>query len=374
MKVLFCTNTFQNIYHGPAKFANYLLDLNKYDGIELKILTEDVQKSTKQIYKASIPISERWKKIGMVTRTYDYYNEARKIRKEFPFDILIFNHAMIALQSAKKLKKVKVVGMINDENSSSLNWKNIKWSSYFIRQYIFKYFEQRTTKKADLILVNSKYLKQEVVKQYEMSKKKVKVLYKGISFEPITPNRNRKKLSEKKVIQIFFMKSDPVISGLQNLINALNLLEQFNFNVIIVGPSKYFINTLETKKHVALDSRGKQAQIAVFEIMKGEADIFCVPSIKEGLGVANIEALAHCLPVVSSNAGGIPEVLNYGENGWLAQKGDANSLAQEIKNCITKDKERISKSERGYIYAKENFNKSQVLDNFSAILNDVFVK
>lgn len=374
MKVLFCTNTFQNIYHGPAKFANYLLDLNKHEGIELKILTEDIPATTNQIYKASIPISKRWEKIGMVTRTYDYYNEAIKIRKEFPFNILIFNHAMIALQSAKKMKSVKVIGMINDENSTSLNWKNMKWNSYYIRQFIFKYFENRTTTKADLILVNSKYLQQEVIEQYQMSEEKVKILYKGISFDPITPNCDREKLSTKNIIQIFFMKSDPVIGGLHMLIKALNLLEQFNFNVIIVGPTQSFVDALEHSAHIRLDSRGKKAQKEVFEIMKNEADIFCVPSIKEGLGVANIEALAHHLPVVSSRAGGIPEVLDSGNNGWLAEKGDVHSLVKEIKDCINNDSERKAKSERGYIFVRNNFNKANVLDSFSAILNDVVVK
>ena len=59
-------------------------------------------------------------------------------------------------------------------------------------------------------------------------------------------------------------------------------------------------------------------------------DIFCVPSHKEALGVANLEALSRGVPVISSNAGGIPEVLNYGKCGWMANPGDSEDLASVL--------------------------------------------
>ena len=96
-------------------------------------------------------------------------------------------------------------------------------------------------------------------------------------------------------------------------------------------------------------------------------DIFCVPAHKEALGVANLEALSRCVPVVSSNTGGIPEVLNYGECGWMAAPEDPEDLARVLTLCIENTDERIGKIMAGMKYSRK-FSKDKVLANFIKIL------
>jgi colanic acid/amylovoran biosynthesis glycosyltransferase len=50
--------------------------------------------------------------------------------------------------------------------------------------------------------------------------------------------------------------------------------------------------------------------------------------------MTNIEGLASGISVVTSSAGGIPEVLDDGRNGWMAVPGDARDLAEKLKECI----------------------------------------
>lgn len=62
------------------------------------------------------------------------------------------------------------------------------------------------------------------------------------------------------------------------------------------------------------------------------ADIFCLPSttMAESFGIVNLEAMASGIPIVSSNLGGIPDVVKHGENGLLAEPYDVEMVAENL--------------------------------------------
>ena len=61
-----------------------------------------------------------------------------------------------------------------------------------------------------------------------------------------------------------------------------------------------------------------------------QADIFVLPSRSEAFPNAIMEAMAAGLPVVASNVGGIPELVEDGRTGHLVQPGDAAALASSL--------------------------------------------
>lgn len=65
-----------------------------------------------------------------------------------------------------------------------------------------------------------------------------------------------------------------------------------------------------------------------------QADVFVLPSRCESFGMANLEAMACGLPVVSTRTGAIPEYLADGEEGFLVQPGDANRLAAVLHKLV----------------------------------------
>lgn len=65
------------------------------------------------------------------------------------------------------------------------------------------------------------------------------------------------------------------------------------------------------------------------------SDIYVQPSIKEGLPLAIIEAMALELPVVATKTGGIPEAVIDGETGYLADPGNEKALADAINRLLS---------------------------------------
>jgi glycosyltransferase involved in cell wall biosynthesis len=63
-------------------------------------------------------------------------------------------------------------------------------------------------------------------------------------------------------------------------------------------------------------------------------DVFCLPSLAEGMGLVLLEAMYFGKPVVASNVGGIPEIVKSGVNGLLVPPADARLLATAISRLL----------------------------------------
>ncbi|RUS42613.1 glycosyltransferase family 4 protein [Cohnella sp. AR92] len=64
------------------------------------------------------------------------------------------------------------------------------------------------------------------------------------------------------------------------------------------------------------------------------ADIYILPSYAEGLPISILEAMAYSLPIISTNVGGIPEIVREGENGFVLEPGQTDSLARAIRTLV----------------------------------------
>jgi len=64
------------------------------------------------------------------------------------------------------------------------------------------------------------------------------------------------------------------------------------------------------------------------------SDVYLLPSYKEGLPVSILEAMSYSKPIISTNVGGIPEIVHDGRNGYLISPGDKLALWKSIKYFI----------------------------------------
>ena len=375
MKILFCSSTFLVETHGPSKFAKLLLRINNiYKEHEIRILTPDTDVEQKDlIYKLRVIKWPRF--IGVLWLHLDnfvFYQKVKQIRKEYEFDVLIFNNMAQALWSRIRLPKtVKVGGFVHGYDYVARSCLKIEFNKQWFIDISRRPFEKMACRHCDFVVTNSRYVTEKILNNYQIELNKVLLLYKSIDFDE---TGLKKTITLSDNISILFVKYDFMVGGLFTLIEALGYLKLYNFNLLVVGPPKkdhnLILSRCKNRANIKCLTLGSLKQEEVFKLM-AKSDIFCVPSFMEALGVANIEALYTGIPVVSSDAGGIPEVLDYGNNGWLSEAGNPYSLAKAIEDCITNEEERIKKVENGRAFVKEHFDHRKMLEKFIAILESV---
>lgn len=203
---------------------------------------------------------------------------------------------------------------------------------------------------------------------------------------------------EKKIIQHYigvdtdYFTKDPAISrkpmvlfvgrlvenkGAEYLIRAMNQVQKLMPEVELVivgdGPLRGKLEGLAQTLLTSYRFLGTQPREVIRSLLN-EAKIFSVPSItiengnSEGFGMVFAEANAMGVPVVSFKTGGIPEAVAHGETGLLAEKKDANRLAEYIKQLLIDNNMWEAFSKQGERRVRELFN----LKKQNLILEDIY--
>ena len=68
------------------------------------------------------------------------------------------------------------------------------------------------------------------------------------------------------------------------------------------------------------------------------ADLFLLPSEYESFGLSALEAMAAGTPIIATNAGGLPEIITHGKNGFLSDIGDVKSMGENAKKILSNEK------------------------------------
>ncbi len=101
------------------------------------------------------------------------------------------------------------------------------------------------------------------------------------------------------------------------------------------------------------------------------SDLFLLPSEKESFGLAALEAMINKTPVISSNAGGIPEVNLDGESGYLSDVGDVENMANNALKILREDKVLAEFKKRAYEVAAR-FDINRVVPMYEAVYEEVY--
>ena len=102
------------------------------------------------------------------------------------------------------------------------------------------------------------------------------------------------------------------------------------------GPHRVNVEALSRELGVAENVRFLGKLDAVEEVLS-VADLFLMPSEKESFGLAALEAMACEVPVISSNAGGIPELNKHGVTGFISEIGDIESMSRNALHVLHDD-------------------------------------
>jgi glycosyltransferase involved in cell wall biosynthesis len=100
-------------------------------------------------------------------------------------------------------------------------------------------------------------------------------------------------------------------------------------------------------------------------------DVFVFPSVKEGLGIALLEALAAGKACVASDIGGIGNIIKDGYNGLLVGVGDTAAISRAVLRLLEDDKARREMGSRGRAMVGEKFTLDSMAENILKLYEEV---
>src|SRR5262249_13159965 len=101
------------------------------------------------------------------------------------------------------------------------------------------------------------------------------------------------------------------------------------------------------------------------------ADLFLLTSISEGIPLTVIEAMAAGLPVVATDVGGLGEVVEDGDTGWLRPSGDDTALAATILLLADDVALRQRMADHGRRRARDLFSEERMLEGYQRLYREM---
>jgi N-acetyl-alpha-D-glucosaminyl L-malate synthase BshA len=141
---------------------------------------------------------------------------------------------------------------------------------------------------------------------------------------------------EKLVIHVSNFRPVKRVSSVVDVF--ARIAEKVRARLLLVGDGPELAQALDTAKSLGVakhvDALGEQDQIIP---LLSVSDVFLLPSAQESFGLAALEAMACEVPVVASRVGGLHEVIDHGETGFLHEPSDIQGMAESAIALLTDD-------------------------------------
>ena len=219
------------------------------------------------------------------------------------------------------------------------------------------------------VIAITEYTRQYLIRNYRLPPKRVTLIYQG------TDTRRFRPTAEGKAVALnrYPLPGDafPILGcigsfeprkGQAVLLNALARLAAGPLSAIHLllvgdGPDEEMLRAkvkrMGLERHVSFFPFTDQPQYVYQRV-----DITVLPSLsKEGLPNVLLESMATSVPVISSNLGGVPEVVLEDKTGYLVEPGDSDQLADAIRKLGGDRAVGRQMGERGRVLVEKRFDK-----------------
>ncbi|MEK6940345.1 MAG: glycosyltransferase family 4 protein [Nanoarchaeota archaeon] len=276
---------------------------------------------------------------------------------------------------------IPVVTSINAYYAISTSWNPLRyydWNADTIIKYfyynIMKYRIRNAMTKADLLIANSVFTKNQVANNSKISKKKILVVYRGIDFSQFK-NIN---IPENKYENhnILFVGRNMERKGVIYLLKSMPLIiKEFpDTKITIIGMASlayrrrmhWFIKKNNLQKSVILIPYKDNPELVDYYL---NANVFVMPSLIEGFGQVIVEAMATMTPVIGSNSGGIPEVIK--SHGTIINPKSITQIASAIISIFKNPSNSFDTAIKAYEYSKRSFDYKIMTDETLKVYGEV---
>lgn len=228
--------------------------------------------------------------------------------------------------------------------------------------------------KSDGVTAVSESLRQQTCDFFNINKE-IRVIYNFIDFDRFTKSNKdhfKKAIAPEGERILLHISNFRKLKRVEDVIHVFKKVhEKLPSKLILIGdgPERHNMEELCRKLELCHEVRFLGKQDAIEELL-AIADLFVMPSESESFGLAALEAMACEVPVVSSNAGGLPEVNIHGETGLLSEVGDVEQMAKNAL-AILENEEVLQRFRANALAQAKRFDIKNILPQYEAYYEEV---
>jgi glycosyltransferase involved in cell wall biosynthesis len=250
--------------------------------------------------------------------------------------------------------------------------------SYFSRwkTKMYQLIEQRLAQKSTGIIAISELQKTELSEKYKIcEKEKIEVIPLGFDLMPF--NQNKDKNRKKTRVQFQLDEHDVAVAivgrlaPIKNHSLFLNCIKQIHEKTtkkivyFIVGDGEeYQAISEEVSQLTALGLNIKMTSwIKDIAEFNAGMDILCLSSKNEGTPVSLIEAQAAGIPFVTTDVGGIRDIVAENQTGFVVNLNNPSAFTEKLLYLIENENKRLEMSQNGWLFVEDKFDCKTLVKN-----------
>ncbi len=303
--------------------------------------------------------------IGMFTEMFSFslraYDKLRQLLRNQHFDIIHDNQTLGYGMLFMKSFGIPIVATVHhplpiDKKTDLAYMERVGDRIHRILFYPFV-MQHIVTKRMDRIITVSEDAAKETMSAFKVPREKIRVVYNGIDTEMFQGFNGEEKERGRLIV---VANSADRKKGVVYLLRAVQLLRQeMDVKLTIVdegAPGNKYTPAL-VKRYGLDGSVSFTGRLSLEDLVRhyARAEVAVVPSLYEGFGLPAAEAMACGVPVVSTTAGALPEVVEDGKGGILVPPRDSYALAGAIKRLLNDEHLRTAMGEEGRRRVKRQF-------------------
>jgi len=192
-------------------------------------------------------------------------------------------------------------------------------------------YETRVYRNIDVVFTMSRYLTDSFVNDFGVDERKVRTIGAGINLDPFPAAPEGKRYDRRKLV---FVGADFERKGGFDLLEAFKTVRRAyaDAELSIIGPRQLTVPAELSAgvSYLGFLSKTDPDSKRVFDRALHESSVFVMPSRYEPFGIAPLEAMAHEIPAVLTDAWAFPEMVQSGVTGELVRTGDPKDLADKL--------------------------------------------
>jgi len=268
--------------------------------------------------------------------------ELRRFFKQGKFDVVHLNSSKAGVLGACAAKLAGVRRVVFTAHGFVFNEKQS-----FVRRWLYVFLTWGSGLYTDTVIAVSRYDKESALRYHVYPERKIEVIHNGVDYNTLT-------FLDRETARLFFASNGVTLKDTTHLVLSIgNLYNNKGFSYVVEAaasvvkdvPDTVYVIMGEGEERTHLEQMIAEKDLTAHVYLIGfveqpeqylkAADVYVLSSLKEGLPYSLIEARAAGVPIVATNVGGVPEIVDTG-HGALVAREHSRALATQIKTMLTR--------------------------------------